>query len=1368
MNEEVLIDFVVNNAEALTSVKAIEDSIRSVQTAVDEVHELWLDKGAKLNKDILEPMTDHMDKMHKAAEVQFDTMEEGFKKSFPQLEQINKSIKDGTWKVGLYTAAFHHGFAIIGKGFQMAVDGANALVGNLAYLQVSSAATAAEMTKMTGEIIEAAHRTGLSFDAVAVKARTLYDYSGLKEGLGEVIIAGEHMNRVFGMTGEEFGRFAATTVQLSDGILTGTQLMQQFDKVVGITGFRMETLLTNLENVAKTLARITGGGASFANSMEKLTGHMAEVSGLLLQMGGDADGFQEIIAQVIDPSQWDALVNTLGPGIAGSLHQMQQAITSGDMDTFQTLLAEGARNSAAMGSGMNDFVRSAAGFDFRQIETLSKLDPAGMKAMADATENNATVMERSGALMRTLGDGANRLYTQLASVFIRMVLPFIQEISNAVAYLNEKLSDGQGQFDVWVDFIGALAGAIGFLLGLFIRFAGLVASFIGTANTMVAGLVIFMVVLSLLKVGLVAFAKVAVKTLGTVGSAVGDFVGQTFEKASQGISKGLDHIAAGAKNGIKAAAILLMLGGAFFLLGAGLALVASQPILAVVGALILLTGALLVISALAKFLIPAIGVLWALSVVFVALGVSAVLIGFGMQMVAASIGAVVASVMQMAGLDFASTAYGLIVLAGAVSALGWAFLFWAPFILLGGLGLAMAGEGVKKIAAAADGGLSPESVQKIVDSLEVIGEMDVDPGELAKSMQGIDQMLNMIGGMANQIDDLIYVSERMGESGADLDNIFKAFFSRNGLLVKSIRSINQSLTEEGTLWGRNAIDISSQMETMSKLLDILGRISDSYQDFAVMASVLKAKSSGGATYAKIMEEGIGMLFGPEGIVVKLIKTINANITASSYIPWTDGDTISSSITDTIETALGLIEQVSSVYQELAVMGAVLKAESSGGGTWASVMEEATKGLFGEEGIIVKLIKTINENLDGGGWFRQGDTMQASVAETITMATGIIKEVHDAYQMLAVMGAVLNADSGRGGTWADVMRSAAHGLFGKGGVIVTLITEINKNLSGSGWFSSGDTISEDVYETIKMAMGIVREVNEAYQMLAVMGAVMSAEASDGVTWKDVMVTAVDGLFGKGGVIVTLITQINKNLGNVKGGKIKEAMDGMNAINGAMEGIAKTFETLAVMGVVMGTEASEGSTWMDKAQAGVDGLFGKDGIMNKIMASIRQASGGMNIDPEAMKGLSLVAQAVNDTVSLMSSSVMASSDSLSPERLTAFNDSVNQYADIVAGMQRRFQAIATDPMSDVAMAATEIEGNLNHDVAISAESGAEVAVKEMNEARHRHEETVEDLLTQIRDGIRGMSNRTSTEARTSPQVATPRMDFANLFGGDEGTF
>lgn len=717
--------------------------------------------------------------------------------------------------------------------FAVALEGSNAMIASLAYLMNNGEMTTKTFTEMGDGIRLMAEQTGKSFGDIAAMAAHIASDAGLRAGIGDIVVASGQMSKAFGVTDDSFAAMAGTAVKLSGGILTGTQLMEQFNGITGLTGKAMEKNLGFLEDMAKEIGKLTGGGAAFAKSFEQFTGFATKASSQMVKLGGDSEFLQNLIKGIGEGNFGE--VATQFPMMAGSLVQMQAALKSGDIAGFGQMLQQGAGATYDWAKNMDAIQLSTLHIDLRNIQALSNLD------LSKAFDPQAmSVAERSAKTMQSFGVELQRFYNIMADKLMVVLAPLMDIVIGTMTAINNFLTNHS-----------LIASAV-----LYELFAAAIGSLIFS----------FM-----------AFSKVA-KTIGTG-------IGEGFEGMAGGVSRGVALLSKNTPGMLAIGASLLMLGGAVLMVATGITMLAqlgwgqlAVGMTAFLGISIVMAVAAIGLTALgvaAELAAPGILVI---AGALLALGGTVLMIAEAFSISATAIGVLGDSFLKLgpgltalAGSNYLQAAFALYALSGAVMA-------FSAASLLGSVGIPRVVDSLVALSTAATklGSINGTSLKASLsgifsafNGLDVKANVNVNDGFVGSTAALIDTVVKM----EKNVTELLTMGGIMRQQGGLLQSLFRDLFGGpDALFIKAITEVDDNLQH---WYGNNNIS-KGISDSFTNVLNVIDMFSKSFDNILVMSLMLQSKLNSGKTVASVLRNAVDMLYGDEGILTKVVNDVSRN------------------------------------------------------------------------------------------------------------------------------------------------------------------------------------------------------------------------------------------------------------------------------------------------------------------------------------------------------------------------------------------------------------------------------------------------------------------------------------------------------------
>jgi len=696
------------------------------------------------------------------------------------------------------------------------------------YMRVSAALTTKSFKELQEGIIQTSTITGQSIGEIAQKARTIYDLTGLTEGLDKVITSGSHMNRVFGMAGEEFEKFAAYSVKFSGGMTDANTLMSKFDKVVGLTGAKMSDLLTALGQISKSLFKIVGGGKNFANVIESATEFIANASSQMQRLGGDSEFIGELTNTILDTNRWDELSQTM-PMFAAHAYEMQEAFASGDMEKFHKLLQDSAKETLSMTDGMNAAARSKMGIPIGDLEVLAGLDFNNLGAGADQAGKMGTVLGKSQAVMQSIGESMTRLWRNFSAVITKILLPLFEQISAGLAAVNDAMSKNQAGSSVIIEGLVELATFIGAVVKYVLLATAAFINWTGSTGAVVAGVFGMLVAWKALMYILAASVKLVAWMFGPVLQAAATGVAAAAQTTAVGVASASKIMGKAAKSMMMAGAGMAIMAGALILFAVALNLMPNpMDILKLTGAIAILLGVLTLLGVAAVYIWP-FAIMFSVVAAIFAVGIGALGIAlwiFGGQLEtfakqSKAIGEIATNLTKLQDLS------GVIIDDTA----------WTAVVNVGRI-------------------------------LKDMPEIDTD---VAASMGNLAESMTILG---NNIDEMVGVSAKIKTNAKELKTMMTALFDpTEGILTKTAKDIDATFSK----WGFD-VDLSGPLQDMGELLGFFTSLGTTLPLMAELGRSMTAD----VTITSNLQAMMIDLFGPDGFITYAVKTID-----STFTDWTN-------------------------------------------------------------------------------------------------------------------------------------------------------------------------------------------------------------------------------------------------------------------------------------------------------------------------------------------------------------------------------------------------------------------------------------------------------------------------------------------------
>lgn len=813
--ESVLINFVLQTADAEKVLQKFEGSITKLDTLVTKFQKNWSKGLVLVKKQItknLTQITEFHDTFKKKGTDSVTTVTDlneamedttsTFKKSGGKIGQILTSLKKNTneWIYGWTLLS-----VVVGGAMKHAITASNEFLKNNEYMRTNASMSDAAISGMSREIMRVAALTGKSVEDVSQSVAALYDQTGNTEGLLDIVKTGAMMGRVFHANEETWNSMVADVTRFSGGMVDANQLMSKFDGITGLSGKSLDDVVNLIHEIAPDMQKITGGGAKFGVNMLQVSRYTAAVGAAIHKMGGDLTMTGEVMKSIRDPKQWGQLVKTM-PGIAGYLVQMNQAYAAGDMKKYYELQQKGAARTLEMTKHMSAVAIGALGID---VAALQKMAAVTDGVVQDNMNGVGTVADNFKKQIKDFGTNFSAIWQNIWNAISPPFTFVVNLIAKGLTWLNNFMNDHLVATEIMVvTFVGLVSfalvrlasvakGVVGNLMkGFFkptVEMAEELGPRIGASIAKTAGS--FFDAIAKPFQAAAALIRGIFQVIADVITSLAKGIGNAIEAILGGLARGLQMLGKTGPQGFMGAAMLLAVGAAVIFLGYGFSLMAKTPwqlVLAVFAGLTLSLAALAVMMAVAG---PLLG---AGALVVLAFGAAVALVGAGMflaakafEVIAGALGLIGPALTTMGtGLaDFWAapvfrSAEGLIALAAGLMAVGLtaiplaaaalAFkLLSSSFDALKGLGASLTslGKGLADFWEApvirAAGGLATVAASlgalgiAAIPSIAGIGVLAIMVTKLASISTGIGTITTSLGGLNANAGEL---NGKLGQS----------------------------------------------------------------------------------------------------------------------------------------------------------------------------------------------------------------------------------------------------------------------------------------------------------------------------------------------------------------------------------------------------------------------------------------------------------------------------------------------------------------------------------------------------------------------------------------------------------------------------
>jgi hypothetical protein len=977
-----------------------------------------------------------------------------------------------------------------------AIDGTNELMKSMMSIRSSAGMTQAEFKGLTDGIMQATAEGSEGIGKIAQEAQQVFDTTGLKKGIGDVVVDATKMSRVFGVSSEAFSSMTAQSMQFSEGAMSANDMMKQFDNTVGLTGHRMEILLDSIKDVGKSLRNMVGGGKDFAKAMQATTQYSGQMLGKFTELGGSADAFNDIQKAILDPKKWSELGQKM-PGMAGNFTQMQKALGSGDMDTFSKLLQDGAKKTAEMGAGMNQIARSASGMDFTSAEILAKMD---WKKIQSESAGAGSVSERSAKALASLGDQAAKFWNNISVALMRVIMPVMEILSSVMGWINSLMAASQG----WGMTFGVVA-------------AGIVIAIFG---------IVF--ALKMAQNATIGIAK-------AVGEGLGKGIGKGAEAAFEGISNGVNKLAS---TGMKAVVPLLAIGLGLLMVAGAVWIIAKafQTFAEVGNAIWPILGMLMVGLA---GLVVAMWLLYPVTPVLLAFGGAMLMVGAGVALAAVGfsifansmktfnegVGGFIKGMSEIANINGASILANAYMISMAIGVL---LLGIAPFLvpiigqylmatmmgvaaafaLLGsaGVGAKMLSEAINEITSSAGAiealgskdfsGLDNlgKALGKMFDGVSKGGKLD----DIASFSQNTKAIFGIIKDLSKDLEDIVKVGGVLGKHTASVQLVFKTLFDPStGILVTTMIGLAESLNG-GWFKSSKAVD-EGVLKSMTGVIDVLKGFVENFSSFAAVGEMI---SKGKGEIGKNVKVGLDFMIQS---LVNCIFIINANKDTMKI----DDKTITP-----MNSVVSVLNSFVTNFASFAAIGELISNPDN------KLGEKIKTGLDFMIQSMVNAVFIVNANKDT---MKIDDKAIAPMNSLMNVLTSFVTN----FSSFAAIGDLINQEGGKIGN------NLKMGIDFMVATMVNTVTYLNKTLGGAA-------IKTEGIESVNKIMSTLSGMNESLISVASMGQVMQGglQAS--------LMSYADGI----GAFLTKMSENAKIFSADDINKMSQFGDAMNAMTSEM--------------------------------------------------------------------------------------------------------------------------------------------------------------------------------------------------------------------------
>ena len=383
------------------------------------------------------------------------------------------------------------------------------------------------------------------------------------------------------------------------------------------------------------------------------------------------------------------------------------------------------------------------------------------------------------------------------------------------------------------------------------------------------------------------------------------------------------------------------------------------------------------------------------------------------------------------------------------------------------------------------------------------------------------------------------------------------------------------------------------------------------------------------------------------------------------------------------------------------------------------------------------------------------SIDEKVVESIKGVLTVMKMFADAFVELAAVGMTLASSVAGGGNVSKAITFAMVFIVDS---LSTALTTLDKKLQTH----INKDLTDSVMASLKFVPELFKSFIDIFADMAAMGMMLQSSAT-GSGIKEAIKTATDFIIETiGGAVLTL----DKKLQSWTNSDLTDSvMKSLSFVIDLFKSFNSVFVDLTVMGMMLSGTTSKGGNIAGFITYGVDTIIGIiSGAMSKLR-EIKDIEGGS-------KAISSMSTAVGDLGKMINPLI----------ELTAFgsvfksgqDQNLFYFADTLAGFMGRLHSASgtftQDDLSRLSQASdkmTQFGSALSDDIKISTKTGADLAISDHTQATAEHQQAVETLLAEIRDGIKEMGGQTAPQVVTT-HGNTPAWRPEAMFSDGDGVF
>jgi hypothetical protein len=400
-----------------------------------------------------------------------------------------------------------------------------------------------------------------------------------------------------------------------------------------------------------------------------------------------------------------------------------------------------------------------------------------------------------------------------------------------------------------------------------------------------------------------------------------------------------------------------------------------------------------------------------------------------------------------------------------------------------------------------------------------------------------------------------------------------------------------------------------------------------------------------------------------------------------------------------------------------------------------------------------------KDMDFSGLKRLGEAMQAfSNMEAIgKIDDNVIKSMHGLIDIVRLVGdslaSIITAGQMALKHGGD-MRRIFNVLFGPAGILISAITSISENLVG--WVNT--TVPDNVLKSMTGVIDVLNSFTKGFADLVAMGLML----------KDVAVknAAVEGIAFATDQIVLMVKTISEKLSSKT--ISSDVQNSLKTVFEMMNAFVKGFTDIAVIGIMVGDDWTSG--------IGLKFRTGMEFMVNELVRTLDYLDSKLH----GLFGNKTIAKNVQDSIMFILNMGKNSTDALiemaalgavmshgMSADLKSYSTGLGTFLTDMAKVANVVDAKDLAKLGTIGDALTKVKAGFSNEVSISARGGAEIALDAHETATREHQNRLEKLLTEIRDGIREGGTKVDP-ATVVTKSGGENWNPMSLFGDSNETF